>query len=239
MSSWQKFFSKFSTSADGKFSLPLPLVAGLTLILVCAVAWAFFMGYMVGKGQNPEASIQEITGLSTQSKDSAASEAEPASPEIAENDTPPLSLGETGTLPVTAGTAAPFVRPQGEETAAWDNAPAKAQKSAPVVQPAKGGSAGQKTDKKPAVRNSEPQFEYNYQLAAFKSSQDAKNLVARLGKSGIRAQSGKSGKVTLVTCTIRGTQADANDLRKKVASLKLGQPLLLSKKPVSGKGKRK
>ena len=60
----RKSFQK-SAASGGKprrftFSLSGVAVAALGLVLVAAVGWAFFMGFMVGRGQNPEKSVEQI-----------------------------------------------------------------------------------------------------------------------------------------------------------------------------------
>lgn len=49
--------------AGARFGISWPLLAALSLVLVCAVGWAFFMGLMVGRGQNPQASVHAVTGF--------------------------------------------------------------------------------------------------------------------------------------------------------------------------------
>ena len=39
------------------------MLAVVCLVFAGAVAWAFYMGYMAGKGANPQASFHEMTGL--------------------------------------------------------------------------------------------------------------------------------------------------------------------------------
>ena len=63
----RKSFQK-SAASGGKprrftFSLSGVAVAALGLVLVAAVGWAFFMGFMVGRGQNPEKSVEQMTGM--------------------------------------------------------------------------------------------------------------------------------------------------------------------------------
>ena len=43
--------------------LSLPVAGLLAAVLVVAVGWSFFMGYMVGRGQNPEQRVEQLTGL--------------------------------------------------------------------------------------------------------------------------------------------------------------------------------
>lgn len=68
--------------AGVKFGVSWPLLFAISLVLVCAVGWAFFMGLMVGRGQNPQASLENMAGIS-----------EPASAEAADGESqPPAAL---------------------------------------------------------------------------------------------------------------------------------------------------
>ncbi len=45
------------------FTLP-PLAAGaVCIVMLACIGWAFFMGYMVGHGQNPGEEMRELTGI--------------------------------------------------------------------------------------------------------------------------------------------------------------------------------
>ena len=46
-----------------------PMAALLGTILAVAVGWSFFMGFMVGRGQNPETRVEQMTSMI--SKDTA------------------------------------------------------------------------------------------------------------------------------------------------------------------------
>lgn len=208
-------------------SFRLPLIVGVGLILSCAVGWSFFMGYMVGRGQNPQARIEAITGLSQASSEAPA-------PIIDISPTPPLEE-TTGNIHSDLPAPPParqFANPQGEELSAWEsidkNPPAR-----PQAKPAQNTRA-------PAPRaKTGPVYDFTFQLAAIKNPQEAQKLVKRLDNAGISARSQKSGKVMLVISTLRGRDSDAEQLRKKLLSLKLGKPLLLSKKETTAKGQRK
>ena len=67
---------------------------------------------------------------------------------------------------------------------------------------------------------------------------DADKLRARLESKGLRSRQQKSGKVLLVLVNLRGTELDAANLREELQRMKLGKPLLASKKAVSGKSRK-
>ena len=185
----RKSFQK-SASSGGKprrftFSLSGVAVAALGLVLVAAVGWAFFMGFMVGRGQNPEKSVEQMTGML---RDEQAQPAAPSSP------------------------------PQSQR------ADPRQTQRAPAAQP--------------KAAQAEPLFDYSFQVAAFKDKADADKLRARLESKGLRSRQQKSGKVLLVLVNLRGTELDAANLREELQRMKLGKPILASKKAVSGKSRK-
>lgn len=60
-------------------SLSGAALAALGLVLMAAVGWSFFMGFMVGRGQNPEKRVGQITGM-IQEEPAANRTAQGASP---------------------------------------------------------------------------------------------------------------------------------------------------------------
>ena len=74
-----------------------------------------------------------------------------------------------------------------------------------------------------------------YQVAAFKSDEDADKLRTRLEGKGLHTRTQKSGKLVLVLVNMRGTEDDAFNLREDLRHMKLGVPIMVSQKPVSNK----
>lgn len=281
-------------------------LAALALALVCAVLWSFFMGYMVGRGQNPERGVESVAGLllpaapggpgvpdgeasrtpdgdgagrsaadTVQGPESAAGAVPPpaadaagqaaASATSATSGTPavPAPAGDAGSGPGTgtvagsgAGTggtaqaqAYPFSRPQGAGLAAWGiTAPeagqpvnqqnqGAAQERAPGAgQPVPQAAAAKAPQPAPAKGRppaaSEPQFDYLFQVAAFRGPADAERLRGRLEQAGLRSSVRPSGKVRLVLVHLRGDGGTAARLREELAAMNLGKPILLEKTPV-------
>lgn len=205
------------------FSLPF-LIACVALLL-CAIGWSFFIGFMVGRGQNPETRINAITGgLLSGSENSSPDTLPPL-----QEDNQPAT--ETAPTPVSAARFTvstdvpphPFTRPEGASEKAWQP-PAPPRKEKP-----------QKP--KPTDTN---RYEYTFQTAAFKNAQEADNLKKKLSSGGLRCETRKAGRVFLVIVNIRGTEADVEKFRQKLAAYRLGQPLQLAKKEIgqkSGKSK--
>ena len=57
-------FIRTTQTRDGSprfvITLSAPASALIAAILIVIVAWCFFMGFMVGRGQNPEKHLEEI-----------------------------------------------------------------------------------------------------------------------------------------------------------------------------------
>ena len=62
-----------SVPKDGfSFTLP-PLAAGaICIVMLACIGWAFFMGYMVGHGQNPGEEMRELTGIGRPDRETLA-----------------------------------------------------------------------------------------------------------------------------------------------------------------------
>lgn len=204
------------------------------LVLACAVAWSFFMGFMVGRGQNPEAKFREIAGIEQKRETSApVAEQTPASPPEeaeAKNANPPENPPDSPPAPEqSTENRVAFRVPEGAGLAAWGKPPVE--KTPKTGQPAK------KAANAPSQKSGQ-QFDYTFQVAAFKTLQDAEESKKKLAAAGIRCKIKKSGKVQLLIASLRGDAAAEKNARQKIKSLKLGEPLLLAKKAVAGGAKK-
>lgn len=182
--------------------LSAPLLAGLGLVLVCAVGWAFFMGFMVGRGQSPHEELHAMTGGMI---DSPARQKvlQPPEEDAAEAQPP---------MPQDAAEAPPAIA------------------TAPPVRPAEGQQRPKKEEKPPVNAAAARKFVYAFQVAAFKTRAEAESLQKKLNAKGVKTSLGKSGKVYLLTTTLRGTGKDVEKLSATLKKLKLGKPLQLSRK---------
>lgn len=224
------------------FTLP-PLAAGaVCIVMLACIGWAFFMGYMVGHGQNPGEEMRELTGigrpdretLAEMDKAMAGSEDAGLRDKLAD-----LSRQPVGGAPAAANASAapaaapaakspyPFNKPSDNGLAAWGNAPKGA------AQPASEKTAA--PAKPQAATNGAPLYDFVFQVAAFRNVDDADRLRQRLGGQGLRTRGQKSGKLTLVMVHMRGTDLDAANLKEELQRMRLGSPLQKSKKRVGGK----
>lgn len=224
------------------FTLP-PLAAGaVCIVMLACIGWAFFMGYMVGHGQNPGEEMRELTGigrpdretLAEMDKAMAGSEDAGLRDKLAD-----LSRQPVGGAPAAASASAapaaapaakspyPFNKPSDNGLAAWGNAPKGA------AQPASEKTAA--PAKPQAATNGAPLYDFVFQVAAFRNVDDADRLRQRLEGQGLRTRGQKSGKLTLVMVHMRGTDLDAANLKEELQRMRLGSPLQKSKKRVGGK----
>lgn len=224
------------------FTLP-PLAAGaVCIVMLACIGWAFFMGYMVGHGQNPGEEMRELTGigrpdrepLAEMDKAMAGSEDAGLRDKLAD-----LSRQPVGGAPAAANASAapaaapaakspyPFNKPSDNGLAAWGNAPKGA------AQPASEKTAA--PAKPQAATNGAPLYDFVFQVAAFRNVDDADRLRQRLEGQGLRTRGQKSGKLTLVMVHMRGTDLDAANLKEELQRMRLGSPLQKSKKRVGGK----
>ena len=224
------------------FTLP-PLAAGtVCIVMLACIGWAFFMGYMVGHGQNPGEEMRELTGigrpdretLAEMDKAMAGSEDAGLRDKLAD-----LSRQPVGGAPAAANASAapaaapaakspyPFNKPSDNGLAAWGNAPKGA------AQPASEKTAA--PAKPQAATNGAPLYDFVFQVAAFRNVDDADRLRQRLEGQGLRTRGQKSGKLTLVMVHMRGTDLDAANLKEELQRMRLGSPLQKAKKRVGGK----
>ena len=249
-----------------------PMAALLGTILVVAVGWSFFMGFMVGRGQNPETRVEQMTNMISKdapaAKGKAAQQEAPAPDAAATAETTdgqnaaPTADNPTGAAPqqTAAGKPAdakgqkagqaqqpqqgqqpqapayPFSQPSANSMAAWGIKPGANQQGAQAqAGGTQNGAPNGAQAAKPAPAKTGPQFDYVYQVAAFKSDEDADKLRTRLEGKGLHTRTQKSGKLVLVLVNMRGTEDDAFNLREDLRHMRLGVPIMVSQKPVSTK----
>jgi len=206
-------------------------VIGLAVIL----AWVFVFGVIVGRGYNPETRMPGASFLP------------PVEPPRQENDiikAEDLNFMKELKRPALPAPSPPPAAPKPAESA---QPPQKAQekapgKTVPAPSPAKPPVDKKKEQAKPEP--SRPTYEYVFQVCAYRSPEPADATRTRLQAGGIQARTvvGNDTKGRprwyRVQVVLRGTPADAADLRARLASEGLKDPLLLSRTAVSDTGKR-
>jgi cell division protein FtsN len=205
----------------------------LTAVIVAliGISWVFMFGVMVGRGYNPDAKVHEITGRVLRNRQASAVQEPPQAilkPEEL-NFGPALRDKPLHNGTAAVGMAAAQTQARQTNGTAASSAVGGAV-AAPVVQPP--------TQLVP--QGAQPtHFDFVYQVATFRDSEQADKLRERLEGEGVRttmekipAKDGKS--LYKVLAARRGTEEDNRQLLAFLDRLKLGPPLLRSKKPVPG-----
>lgn len=211
----------------GKFrriTLSLSFTSLLTLVFLVIVSMgaAYIWGVMTGRAQysSPPAQIVE----------SKEREIEPE-----QGDSRILQAHELQFTQVLRGeSTAP--KPAPAQPIPDRNAPAVAsEKSVPEAAPAKPPAPVGKPEK-PTQAQGTPApevWDYVYQVAALKDEQAVDGLRQQLEGHGLRTRMERSGKVYLVMVLIRGDEDRASELSRITELLRLGEPLLRSRKAVT------
>ncbi len=237
-----------------------PVAAGIALAVMAAtVGWSYFMGYMVGLGQNPARQVARLTGAPPPPPSPQVVAQAPLPPDIIKDDIPPEGSepAASGSTPQTAadrpaaGAKAkaeaapaqkddknryPFARPSGQSLTAWGlTAPAQ-QASAQDAKNAPARPAAPPSEKKTEAPAAGQQlYDFVFQVAAFRKQDDADRLCRRLEEKGIRCRVQPSGKVMLVMAMLRGTALDGANLRADFQRMGLGAPIQKSRKELKGR----
>ena len=228
-----------------KFAIHLSGLACVIIasVIVLAIGWSFFMGFMVGKGQNPQLNMEEmaaiLNGKSEKTEinnDSNINNENNKKQEITQNtniqENTKEQKQENIDIQNNQANQPPqlqFMKPEGESLSAW-GIKQENQKDKNINEQSQKDNKRQ-TKEQDKVQN-EPQFDYVFQVAAFKDKDDADKLRARLESNNLRTNIEKSGKVLLVLVNYRGQADKVNEIKDILNSLKLGNPILISKKPV-------
>jgi hypothetical protein len=195
------------------------------IVALIGVSWVFMLGVMVGRGYDPDTKIHELTGRVLRSRPTPAAQEPPQAVLRPEE----LDFGPAlRDKPLHNGTAALTTPRQTNGTAAHSvvgNA-TSVQAAQPPAQPAPQGAQ-------------HARFDLVYQVAVFREAAQADKLRERLEGEGVRnslekisARNGKS--MYRVLAVRRGTEEDERQLLAVLERLKLGSPVLRSKKLVSG-----
>jgi hypothetical protein len=223
--------SKREYSLKLNFSMMLTTV----IVLLIGVSWVFMLGVIVGRGHNPDDKIYELTGRVLHGGRQAA-------PVVQE---PPQAILRPEELHFW-----PSLRDKSLHNSAVDletpaaRTPARQADAGAADAPA-GNAASASTPQPPLqlVPQSglSTRFDFVYQVAVFRDDAQADRLRERLEGEGLRtaleksqARDGKS--LYKVLASRRGTEEDNAQLLAVLERLKLGPPLLRSKKAVPGGG---
>ena len=197
------------------------------IVALIAVGWVFMLGVMVGRGHNPEAKLQEFTGRVLRGKQTPVVQEPPQTILRAEDLHFGAALRDKPLHNSTAAVGLPAVQLPANQTNSTVAGQAPAPQAAhPSAQFAPQGSQASR-------------FDFVYQAAVFRDAGQADRLRERLEGEGVRTvletSPAKDGKnLYKVLAMRRGSEEDGKQLLVVLESLKLGPPLLRSKKPAPG-----
>ncbi|MDR0465889.1 MAG: SPOR domain-containing protein [Deltaproteobacteria bacterium] len=227
------------------FSLTFSKLLTAVIVGLIGVGWIFLLGVMVGRGYNPEDKLNELTGRVLRGRQTPVVQDPPQAILQPED----LSFGAAlRDKPLHNGTAVVYTPAPPPDPPTNGAATA----GAPVAPPAPTTAPPPTTTPPPPVRpapqttppSAQPaRFDVVYQVAAFRVADQADRQRELLEGEGVRtnleksvAKDGKSLYKVLVVR--RGTAEDEKQLLAVLERLKLGAPLLRSRKPVGGGGAR-
>lgn len=214
------------------FTLEVSLSALVTAVVVAVVAlgWVFAFGVIVGRGYSPASSMPELAKLMPQSG-GGHENATSAAPDIlrAEDLTFMTDLKQKPGVPsqptrMSSGTDAGTMPATGAASAAARNATADA------------ANATARASAK-VLQQPEALFDFVVQIVAYKNSNQADTLRERLEGEGMRTrmtvEKGPNGKARWyrVQVILRGTDADVDAAKVRLADLGMKDAKVTSRKP--------
>lgn len=230
-----------SPNGTARFSVTVsPMVfTSILAAAVCILVWCFYMGYMVGRGQNPEKHLEEIAGIiqsyksttaapSTEQEKTQATAAEQGQPAAAQ---PAQAVQTAATTPqgapVIPGVVVPGATPTSQTNLV--SQPAESDKAA---KEAAARDAKAKAATPAAAAPKEARYAYSFQLGTLANESDARAAASRCIKRGVHAVVQKRGKAWVVTASIRGTDKDAQHLKAVSKAAGMPSPSLISRKEI-------
>lgn len=214
------------------------LLAACFLVLA-AVALAYVAGVMSGRAYSTRQSAAASESAASMSAGDSRDRDAAAPQENAEKDPQilaPEELRFARALRGRAGEAAAR-----EPVGPLDGGAGQAAAGKPAFQPAippsavqpavpAAGAAGETPS--PQAANPAAMFDYVFQVAAFKDEDSVDALRQRLEGRGFRTRMQRDGKLYLVFVLLRGDAARAAEVPQIMQEMRLGEPIVRSRKPV-------
>lgn len=220
---------KTRDDGDGQPSrLPFNLTAGglvtVVVVSVAALAWAFVLGVLVGRGYKPEEAVPELARIMPRPEANATAPAPaPAPPAVLRAE----ELEFYDDLHRKPGEAAPVkpraaAAPGAQPPAAAPQAQAPAAATAPTAAP--------------AAQASGQRFAYVYQVGALRDAEVARKFAARLQGQGLTTsvESAQAQGTTWhrILVHFQGTPEQAEALKAKLAAAGVQKPIVKSRTPL-------
>lgn len=231
-------------SAAG-LQLTLPVLVTACVLFVAALVLAYLGGVMTGRAQWAS-SLEESRAALAQAAatDSAGEEApSPEAQAAAGTESPEDVLAEASVL---AASELRFSRALRAEPGARLEPVSPPLPAARAAKPAAEGAPAyppMPPGMQPAVPAGEKAppptptdiYDFVFQLGAFRDPGIVDDLRQRLEGRGLRTRMERSGKLYLVMVVLRGTDERAREVEYIAQDLRLGKPLMRSRKPVPGR----
>lgn len=172
------------------------------------------MGFMIGRGQNPEEHLQKIAAIWQSRQEAGQNVQTAAQPAQTAGAGQTVQLGQPVVVP-----GQPVFRTQ----------PAQGQST----QQAQSTGQGQQKAAKPvqqAQQSGPATYTFTYRMATVRSQQDAREEQTRYEGKGFRVSIRKSGNAWILQHTFNGTDEDAAQFLRDVKAAGLGEPMRVSRK---------
>lgn len=226
-----------------EFKISLLKVIVYTVFGIVLLIWSFFIGILVGRGDNPENMVPEIaaimptqntTNLTSTNNNSSnvASQnniIQPENLEFMDNLKTEPSTDDLTNAPLATNIPpkSKKVRPQPIETQYQQSSIER--KKETKQKPA------QRSQSKAQVTSGEGVFDYVYQVAASRNKDGAENLKKKLVANGLSAsivQTDKDGSILYrINIAFRGTPTETRGLNRNLKDVGLDRKILISKVP--------
>ena len=218
------------------FSLTMPKLVFCAVMATLLLSWSFIFGIIMGRGMSPEDSIPHLAGVMPS----------PLAPpeDDRQGYLKPEDLAYHANLKGNASPARPVTQNPANQQPPQSPLPPQTRGTPPAQEPQRAQSNAPERQTPPSVppaiasasKNEEAQFDYLYQVAAFKDSESAERLLVRLKQQGlqaeVRTQQQSDATWYRMFVLFRGTPEDTRTLRDALAPLGINQILLRSKTPV-------
>lgn len=239
MSSASRIPEKSPSSAEG-LKVTLPVLVTACGLFLAALVLAYLGGVMTGRAQwassleESRAALAEAAASAGQKDDGGAEATEAAEAALAEATVlAPSELRFSRALRAEAGARLEPVSPPlplaQAPKAVTEGAPAAYPPMPPGMQPAV--PAGEKAPPPTPT----DMYDFVFQLGAFREPGIVDDLRQRLEGRGLRTRMERSGKLYLVMVVLRGTDERAREVESIAQDMRLGKPLMRSRKPVPGR----
>lgn len=236
---------KGESLAKRSYTLRVTFSAMLTgcIVLLIAIGWAFMLGVIVGRGDNPEKQMPRLAGLLPGEHPTGGAEGEkngeiPPAAEIMKLEELRFSSslkGKPGQHSVEAkaknahNAAVPTPLPLPASHPAAPSLPVPAETGAPAAPNAVHTTGTEREAPKEQI------FDFVFQVATFKDAESVDRLRARLEGLGLRTRMDRNGKLLKVMVLLRGNAEGGRNMQRQMADMGLGNPIQLSKTLVKGR----